>query len=50
MDKATAAIMAAREFGHPARKTRDERRREGEAEKLKNTAVLKRFRKITNRP
>jgi len=41
MDKSTAAIMAAREFGHPTRKTRDERRREGEAEKLKTLQFLK---------
>jgi hypothetical protein len=41
MDKSTAAIMAAREFGHPARKTRDERRREREAEKIKTLQFLK---------
>lgn len=41
MDKSTAAIMAAREFGHPTRKTRDERRREREAEKLKTLQFLK---------
>ncbi len=41
MDKSTAAIMAAREFGHPTRKTRDERRIEREAEKLKTLQFLK---------
>lgn len=50
MDKATAAIMAAREFGHPARKTRDERRMEGEAEKLKTLQFLKDSGKLQTAP
>ena len=50
VDAPTAVIMAAREFGHPTRKTRDERRREGEAEKLKTLQFLKDSERLQTAP